>query len=520
MKMKKLTSILLAGIMITGSVPLTASTVFAAGDKSDFEYIITASGDAMINDYVGKNKKEIEIPGSIDGHNVSAIGSYSFSYNKEIEKVTIPKSVKSIGNNAFYNCESLRAVSIPESVTSIRYGAFSECPYLYDVTLPSKISSIESYLFSGTAITKMDIPETVKSIGSGAFENCEKLESISIPDSVALMSDSVFYGCKALSSVKLSKNIKEIGASTFEGDTQLSSISIPSKVKTIDRLAFAETGIKSVSISKNVKTIADKVFYNCFNLKKFSVNSKNLYYSSKKGVLYNKKNTKLLVYPAGRTNKSFTVNKKITKIANSAFYGAQKLNNVTFKKGVKTIKAHAFENCGIKKVKLPVTVKTIGEKAFNNNQNLTNVNIPESVKNIGSYAFAENKALKTIKFKGNSKLELGWGVFEACKTLRTISMPIAKSSRGGLCFACTKLNAVKISKNVKKIYDEDFAECRKLNKITVPKTVKKIGRYALGYVNYYDGDYDRNDNLVIKGAKNSAAQKYAKNNGFVFKKTK
>lgn len=99
-------------------------------------------------------------------------------------------------------------------------------------------------------------------------------------------------------------------------------------------------------------------------------------------------------------------------------------------------------------------------------------------------------------------------------------MPIAKSSRGGLCFACTKLNAVKISKNVKKIYDEDFAECRKLNKITVPKTVKKIGRYALGYVNYYDGDYDRNDNLVIKGAKNSAAQKYAKNNGFVFKKTK
>lgn len=124
MKMKKLTSILLAGIMITGSVPLTASTVFAAGDKSDFEYSITASGDAMITDYVGKNKKEIEIPGSIDGHNVSAISSYSFSYNKEIEKVTIPKSVKSIGNNAFCSCESLRAVSIPESVTSIRYGAF------------------------------------------------------------------------------------------------------------------------------------------------------------------------------------------------------------------------------------------------------------------------------------------------------------------------------------------------------------------------------------------------------------
>ncbi|MBQ5347411.1 MAG: hypothetical protein IIU39_05130, partial [Ruminococcus sp.] len=69
-------------------------------------------------------------------------------------------------------------------------------------------------------------------------------------------------------------------------------------------------------------------------------------------------------------------------------------------------------------------------------------------------------------------------------------------------------------------HDEDFAECRKLNKITVPKTVKKIGRYALGYVNYYDGDYDRNDNLVIKGYKNSAAQKYAKNNGFVFKKIK
>lgn len=518
--MKKLTSFLLAGLMIAGSIPFTASTVMAAGDKADFEYEITASGDAVITDYIGKDKIEVEIPGSIEGHKVSAIGGYSFSYNEKIQIVTIPSSVKSIGDHAFVECANLTTVKVPDSVTSIRNSAFAYCPKLYDVTLPSKITSIEDSVFSNTAITKMDIPDTVKTISDYAFYNCDKLESITIPDSVSSLGSYAFYECKSLSSVKLSANLTNINYGTFEGDTKLTSIAIPSKVKTLYDRAFAESGLKTVSVSKSVKAINKKVFYNCFDLKSINVSSKNKYYTSKSGVLYNKKKTTLITYPAGKTNSKFTVNKKVKTISANAFYGTKSLNNITLKKGVKAINASAFMNSGLKKVKFPSSVKRIGKKAFMDNKNITSVNIPTSVKEIGEDAFAGNTALKTIKFKGSSKLTLGWGVFEGCKSLRTITVPKVKSSVGGLCFACTKLKTVKISKGIKKIYREDFAECKKLNKITIPKTVKKIEKYAIGYINYYDYSYDKNDNLVIKGYKNSAAQKYAKKNGFTFKKLK
>ncbi len=520
MKMKKFASALLAGFMIAGSIPFTAAATMAAENKSDFEYDITASGDAVITEYNAKKQTEVEIPGSIDGHKITALGAYSFAYLEKLEKVTIPKSVKSIGTGAFMECDNLKSVKIPDSVTSIRNSAFAYCYKLSDVSLPAKITSIEDSVFSSTAITKMVIPSTVKIINDYAFYECEKLESISIPDSVSTLGVSVFCRCKCLEKAKLSSNLDSISDYLFNGDYSLSSISIPSRVKTIGKEAFAESGIKTVSISNKVKKIENKAFFNCFDLKKINVKSKNKNYSSKNGVLYNKKQTNIITYPAGKSSKKFTVGKKVRTISNSAFYGNKKLETVTFKKGVKTIRAHAFEQCGIKKIKLPASVKTIGKNAFSSNANLKSVNIPTSVKEIGEKAFAENNALKTVKFKGSSKLKLGWGTFYGCRTLRTISMPKVKTSEGGLCFACTKLKTVKISKNIKKIYREDFAECKKLNKITIPKTVKKIGKYAVGYINYYDYSYDKNDDLVIKGVKNSAAHKYAKKNGFTFKKIK
>lgn len=519
MKLKKITSLLLAGLMLAGSAAIDAVSVSALEDKSDFEYDVTASGDAVITDYLG-DKSDITIPGSINGHKVTAIGGYSFAYDEHLDKVTIPSSVKSIGSGAFSCCVGLTTVNIPDSVTSIRLGAFSGCENLYQITLPSKLSSIEDEVFWHTALTKIEIPAKVTSIGTSAFAYCGSLESITVPDTVNALGESAFYRCASLSSVKLSSNLTEIKAYMFSGDTELTSIAIPSKVKKIKYKAFAESGIKKISISKKVSSIADEAFLNCFNLKSITVSKKNNYYSSKSGVLYNKKKTKLLTYPAGKTAKNLTVPKSVKTIYKKAFYKASKLGKITFNKGVKTIGMRAFDYCAFKSVKLPSTVKKIGMNAFKNNLSLKTVSIPKSVTEIKSNAFAMNTALKTVKFEGNSKLKLGWGVFEGCKSLRKISIPKSKSSDGGLCFACNKLKTVKISKDIKKIYREDFAECRKLNKVTVPKTVKKIGKYALGYINYYDYSYDKNDNFKITGYKDSAAHKYAKKNGFLFKKLK
>jgi hypothetical protein len=520
MKMKKITSTLLAGLMIAGSFAIDAVSVSAVENKLDFEYTINAAGDAVITDYIGKDQTEVSIPGAIDGHKITAIGSWAFSYNEKIEKVTIPSSVKSIGYGAFNRAVNLKVVDIPESVTSIRGEAFNDCSSLYDIKLPSTLSSIDSGVFSCTAITQLDIPENVKTIVSNAFYGCKELESITLPDSVTTLGSSAFEDCLKLRTVKLITGLTEIQSSTFKNTPELSGITVPAKVRKIYSNAFKESGLKTIKLSKKVNKLGSQAFGKCFRLKSINVDSKNEYFSSKKGVLYNKKMTKLITYPAGKTAEKYTVNKKVKTIATEAFYGNPNLYSVKFNKGLNKIGYKAFRKSGLKKVVISKNVKEIEAQAFSELQNLKSVSIPKNIKSIGDSAFSDNPALTKIKFEGNSNLKLGWGVFQSCKSLRKINAPKFKKSYGGLCFACTKLKSVKISKEVKKIAREDYAECSKLNKVTIPATVKNIGKYAFGYVNYYDGYYDKNEDFVIKGVKNSAAHKYAKNNNIRFKKMK
>ena len=265
-----------------------------------------------------------------------------------------------------------------------------------------------------------------------------------------------------------------------------------------------------------IKKIYDNPFVSCENLTSINVSDNNENFSTKNGVLYNKKQNKIIAYPNGKTDSSFTVGKKIKTIGKSAFSGA-KLNTITFKKGVKTIKDFAFSCTDIKKLKLPASLKTIGMAAFHECKKLKSVYIPTSVKSIGWGAFMEDKALAKIDFKGSSKLVMENAIFTGCYALKKVSVPQTKSCRGAMFSGCKNLKSVKISSKIKEIYSAGFMGCVKLKSITVPKTVKEIGWRALGY-NYEDEEAVYKTKLVIKGYKNSAAHKYAKKNYVKFKK--
>lgn len=524
--MKKLASLLLAGIMIIGSVPFTASTAFALENEPEYKYDITASGDAVITYYNNKNNKNVvEIPETISGRKVVAIGDYSFNYDNRVEKFIIPPTVESIDECAFLECENLKAVEMPDSVTSIGSKAFRNCEKLYDIKLSANLVKIDGRAFEDTGITELEIPEKVQTIGNDAFADCEKLKSVSMSDSVTSIGWYAFSGCNSLSSIKLSENITSIEEGVFEEDAKLYSITIPDKVTEINSEAFRKSGLKNITIPENVEKIDKGAFYKCSNMASYNVNSKNKFFSSRNGVLYNKERSKIIYYPAARSTKEFTVGKKVRTVGYASFIGAKKLNTVKFKKGVTAIKSHAFEKSGIKKVKLPKSVKTIGFRAFYECKKNKSVSIPTSVTQIGNQAFAYNTSLKSVKFKGNSKLKTGWGLFEDCDSLKIISMPKIKKSEGYLCLGCDKLKKVKIPKSVKTIFDSDFVRCKSLKKVTIPKTVKTIEDNAFGYSDYdYDEDdyrfYTKKSKFVIRGYKNSAAHKYAKKNKITFKAIK
>ena len=88
----------------------------------------------------------IEIPETISGLPVTAIGDYAFN-GSSLSSITIPGSVKTIGKYAFSMSANLKSVTIPDSVEFIDLRAFDLCKQLSEVNLPDKMIEMSAKVF-------------------------------------------------------------------------------------------------------------------------------------------------------------------------------------------------------------------------------------------------------------------------------------------------------------------------------------------------------------------------------------
>lgn len=466
---------------------------------------------------------------------VTEIGEEAFYACKRIESFVVPENVKTIGRRAFEECENLSKIYIPASVKTIKAFAFE--PYrskgrevhiedlaawckidfvsdtsspLYvgssslwlngkkitDLVIPEGVTEISDYAFSsssGTAIKSVKLPSTLKSIGSHAFEGNYSIKSLTIPASVTAIGDYAFSGCDLSEKVTISKGLKTIGKNAF-ADTNIKSITIPEGVTKIGSEAFSYCyKLESVSISKTVSKIGENAFTHCDSLKKIKVNSENKNYKAVKNVLFNKKMTKLIKYPASKSTEEYTVPKTVTTICKEAFYGAKNLATVKIQDGV----------------------KTIGDFAFEQANKITAITLPNSVKAIGRYAFSNMKSLKTVKLPKNLK-KIPDGAFARSRKLKNVTLPNALTTIGNYAFENTAIEAIKLPAGVYSIGEDAFGGCYKLKSAELPAGIStSFG--SLGFCADEYGDYsDKISGFTIKGYKGSSAEEYAKAYGFKF----
>ncbi|MGN0593879.1 MAG: leucine-rich repeat domain-containing protein, partial [Hominimerdicola sp.] len=157
-------------------------------------------------------------------------------------------------------------------------------------------------------------------------------------------------------------------------------------IKSLNNFSNSFAKVKKIHIPSTVKVIKSTSVDELEYLQEIKVDKKNKKYSSKDGVLFNKKKTVLYSYPRCKSNSTYTVpytvvridNKSfsrslvksvkmynnVNKIGNGAFYFSRYLSNVTLSKNLTFIGKEAFCSTSISKITIPSTVTRIGTNAL------------------------------------------------------------------------------------------------------------------------------------------------------------
>ena len=251
------------------------------------------------------------------------------------------------------------------------------------------------------------------------------------------------------------------------------------------------TGLTSITIPGSVTSIGGGAFNYCSSLTAITVAENNPAYSSLAGVLFDKSQTTLLEYPAGRVG-SYTIPNSVTSIGEYyAFFFCTKLTSVTIGTNVTSIGDQAFYYCsGLTNLTIGTNVTSIGVQAFCGCTSLTSVTIPNSVTSLGDEAFWNCTNLTTITVAANNPAysSLAGVLFDKNQTtlleypaglVGNYTIPNRVTSIGDYAFSeCINLTSVTIGTNVTSIGNYAFWYCDGLTNLTIGTNVTSIGNYA------------------------------------------
>ena len=150
-----------------------------------------------------------------------------------------------------------------------------------------------------------------------------------------------------------------------------------------------------------------------------------------------------------------------------------------------------------------LTVKSISEKAFYNNDTIIYASIPNSVLKIGNNAFSNCINLKEITISENALLTtIGSHAFDGCKLLININLPSTVNEIGTYAFYnCSSLTSIYIPSSVATIGSSAFYNCSNLT-IYCETSSRPSG---------WDSSWNRYCQVVW-----SSNGQYGENSGFIY----
>ena len=382
----------------------------------------------------------------------STVAAAAFRGMTELRSITFHNSVDAIGSNAFAGSTALSSVTFADGATcsSIGDSAFAGC----------------------TSLTNFDLPEGVVSIGNNAFDGCSALESVTLDggDRLTSLGNDIFADCASLKSISL-RGISNYYAeeSTIDaGETYVMLVTVGGNEPVLAPPAYPVAGSSNtVTIGEGVTTIYANAYAN-----NASLAGKTLIIAE--GVeriearAFRGTGIVRVVLPAS-----------LRYLGESAFANCGSLESVVFQSDLDSISADLFYGCGsLSEVQIPDSVTSIGARAFMGTA-IGSVIIGSNVRTIGESAFMNCEQLVSLTFAQNANLaEIGAYAFYG-SYLSELVLPDSVTALGAMAFAnCPLLADVTISASLENMGERVFLNDTRLMRVEFREGASVIGDYA------------------------------------------
>jgi|GEM_PF-1779457 len=279
---------------------------------------------------------------------------------------------------------------------------------------------------------------------------------------------------------------------------------IGSGVTSIGDYAFCGcSSLSSVTIGSGVTSIGNSAFEDCTSLSSVTVAEGNTAYCSSDGVLFSKDMKTLVLYPAGRSDSSYTIPDGVASIGSSAFSGCTSLSSVAIGSGVTSIGSSAFSGCtSLSSVAIGSGVTSIGNSAFRGCSSLSSVAIGSGVTSIGSSAFEDCTGLKelTMPISLNAVASNSRPAFSGCTGIQTVHFTKgtgvgydygnSSSSSGSdyyeytpWFFSKSAFVCAVFDEGITHIGDYAISECANITTIDLPSSLESVGFHSFSGLN-------------------------------------
>lgn len=384
---------------------------------------------------------------------------------KKVTDLVIPEDITSIMGYAFYNCTSLKNIRIPKHVSQIpdfsAFGGTKLNSFIIDdspepISVGSTFINMEAdsiYIGRKMNITEQINP-VVKTVAFGdeldeiyatLFQNCSQLQKIDL-NKVRKVGTKGFYGCGNLRELNL-RNVSEIEAQAFDRCNYLHTIKIETSTPPIvDASSFSQSTFKTAQLivpigAKNTYAKAE-VWKNFTRIVETGTNwvEKEVTLSTS-GSLMNKISMsdierigKLKVSGDINGTDILLINKMVnmysldlsdTNIRSGGmpYYEDDKSSMVTEDDVLNRYWAYGLGF--VKELKLPKTIKRLGDYACENLIFVESLTLPSAVSAIGTRVFNGMNSLKELILEdGDEILSGGYDNYLSIENLylgRTIS---------------------------------------------------------------------------------------------------